>query len=181
MGRQTFNDGPAVDAPVAAVGSYSTTTITPLWAAARFTPIAANDARAGKIYCVRAGGIMTMSVNTATLTITPKYGTGGTSLGASPAQTLPVMSNIPWYLAAELVWYDIGASGANSHAVMSGALVTQGTIATAGAGTTVPFGSTAAVALDASILANLEFNTTLGGTTGSPSLQTLWAYIFSRN
>lgn len=181
MGRQLFGDGPAADPPVAAVGSYSTTTITAMWAAARFTPIFANDPRAGKVYCVRAGGIMTMSVNTATLTITPKYGTGGTSLGASAAQTLPVMTNIPWYICADLVWYDIGAAGANSHAVLSGFLATQGTIATAGAGTVVPFGSTAAVALDASILANIEINTTLGGTTGSPSIQTLWAYIFSRN
>src|SRR5690349_8383892 len=156
MGRQTFSDGPALDPPVAAVGAYSTTTITPLWPAARFTPIFANDPKAGKIYCVRAGGIMTMSVATCTLTITPKYGTGGTSLGASPAQTLASGTNIPWYLQAELVWYDIGAAGTNSHAVLSGTFNWQGTLATAGTGGVVTFGSTAAVALDATILANIE-------------------------
>lgn len=181
MGRQTFNDGPSQDPPVAAVGSYTTTTIAPLWPAARFTPIYANDPRAGKVYCVRAGGIITMSVNTCSLLITPKYGTGGTVLGAGPAQILPIMSSIPWYLAAECVFYDIGAAGANSHCVLSGVMSMQGTLATAGAGSNVVFGSTATVAVDASILANLEFNTTLGGTTGSPVMQTLWAYIFSRN
>lgn len=181
MGRQLFNDGPFIDPPVAAVGAYSTTTITPLWTMAQFTPIFANDPKAGKIYCVRAGGIITMSVNTCSLTITPKYGTGGVALGASPAQILPTMTNIPWYLQAELIFYAIGAAGTNSKAVLSGIFSTQGTIATAGAGTTIPFGSTAAVSVDATINAGVEINTTLGGTTGSPSLQTLWAYIFSRN
>lgn len=181
MGRQTF---PSLytDPPVAAVGAYSTTTIVPMWPAARYTPIFANDPKAGKVYRITAGGIITMSVNTCTLIITPKYGTGGVALGPSPAQLLPVMTNIPWRLSAELVWYDIGApGGANSHGVLSGVLLIQGTIATAGAGTVIPFGSTATVALDASILSNIEINTTLGGTTGAPSINTLFAFIQDLN
>lgn len=182
MGRQLFSDGPFVDPPVAAPGAYSTTTIAPMWPAASFTPVFANDPKAGKIYCVRAGGIITMSVATCTLLITPKYGTGGVVLGAGPSQLLPVMASIPWYLQAELVFRDIGApGGANSHAVLSGIMSMQGTIATAGTGSNVVFGSTASVAVDASILSNVEIDTTLGGTTGAPSIQTLWAYIFSRN
>lgn len=181
MGRQNFQEGPFVDPPVASIASYTTTTIAPLWPAATFTPIFANDAKAGKIYCVRAFGIITMSVNTATLIITPKYGTGGTSLGASPAQLLPVMSNIPWTLDAELIWRTIGAPGTNSSAVLVGKFCTQGTIATPGAGTVIPFGATLVTNLDASITSNLEFNTTLGGTTGSPSFQTHEAYVFARN
>jgi hypothetical protein len=43
------------------------------------------------------------------------------------------------------------------------------------------FGSTASVSVDATINANIEINTTLGGTTGAPSIQTLWAYLFSSN
>lgn len=182
MGRQLFQDGPFMNPPVAAVASYSTLTIAPLWPALQFSQIFANDPKAGKIYSVRAGGIITMSVNTATLVITPKYGVGGTSLGASPAQTLPVMSNIPWLLEADLVFYDIGLPGsATAHAVLSGCMMIQGTIATAGTGANIVFGSTAAVAVDASINAGLEFNTTIGGTTGAPSIQTLWAYLFARN
>jgi hypothetical protein len=181
MGRQLFNDGPFIDPPVTAPGAYSTTTIAPLWPAATFTPIFANDPKAGKIYCVRAGGIITMSVNTCSLLITPKYGTGGVVLGAGPAQILPIMTNIPWTLEADLVFRTIGAAGTNSTAVLTGKMSTQGTLATAGAGSVIPFGSTASVSVDATILSNLEFNTTLGGTTGSPSIQTLWAYIFSRN
>jgi hypothetical protein len=181
MGRQLFQDGPYIDPPVVSPASYTTITIAPLWPAAAWTPIFANDPKAGKIYCVRAGGIITMSVATCSLLITPKYGTGGVALGAGPAQLLPVMSNIPWYLQAELVFRSIGVAGANSTAVLSGFMAIQGTLATPGAGTIVSFGSTASVSVDATINANVEINTTLGGTTGSPSIQTLWAYLFSRN
>lgn len=181
MARQLFQDGPYIDPPVAAVAAYATTTIAPLWPAASFTPIYANDPKAGKIYCVRAGGIITTSNALTTLLITPKYGTGGVVLGAGPAQLLPLMTNIPWFLQAELVFYSIGAAGTNSRAVLSGVMLIQGTLATAGTGANVVFGSTAQVSIDATINANIEINTTLGGTTGTPSLQTLWAYSFSRN
>lgn len=181
MGRQLFQEGPFIDPPVTAPSSYTTTTIAPLWPAAVWTPIFANDPKAGKIYCVRAGGIITMSVNTCSMLITPKYGTGGVVLGAGPAQVLPVMSNIPWFLQAELVFRGIGAAGANSPCVLSGVMSIQGTLATPGTGSNIVFGSTASVNVDATILANLEFNTTLGGTVGSPVIQTFWAYIFARN
>jgi len=180
MGRQLFQDGPYIDPPITSPSAYSTTTIAPLWPAAAWTPIYANDPKAGKIYCVRAFGIITMSVATCTLLITPKYGTGGTSLGAGPAQLLPVMTNIGWTLDAELVFRVIGVSTAST-AVLVGKMCIQGTIATAGAGTIVPFGGSVVTNLDATINANIEINTTLGGTTGSPSIQTLEAYIFSRN
>src|SRR5260221_6860809 len=137
MGRQLFQAGPYIDPPVTAPGAYSITTIAPLWPAASFTPIFANDPKAGKIYCVRAGGIITMSVNTCSLLITPKYGTGGVALGAGPAQILPIMTNIPWYLQAELVFRSIGAAGTNSTSVLSGVMSIQGTLATAGAGSYV--------------------------------------------
>src|SRR5438034_517692 len=83
MGRQLFNDGPFVDTIIASPTANTTNTITPLWVAATWTPIFANDPKAGKIYCVRAGGIVTSGTAGSTMIITPKYGTGGTALGAS--------------------------------------------------------------------------------------------------
>lgn len=178
--RSLYNDGPFIDPPITAPSSYTTTTIVPLWPAASWTPIYANDPKAGKIYCVRAGGLITMSVNTCSLLITPKYGTGGTALGASGAQVLPVMSALPWELSAELVFSFIGVSTA-SKAFLSGTFRCQGTLATPGAGTVIAFGGTLVTNLDATINSNIEINTTLGGTTGSPVLQTIYAYIFARN
>jgi hypothetical protein len=97
--------------------------------------------------------------------------------GAAPARD----DEYPLVLQAELVFRTIGAAGTNSTAVLSGIMSIQGTLATAGSGTNIMFGSTASVSIDATINANIEINTTLGGTTGSPSIQTLWAYLFSRN
>lgn len=184
MGRQLFQDGPYIDPPSTPgtlPAAITPGSILPLWVASAFTPIYANDPKAGKIYCIRAGGVVTMSVNTATMIVTPKYGTGGTSFGASPAQLLPVMSAVPWVLDAELIFSKIGVSTAST-ALLIGKLCMQGTIATAGAGTVIPFGGlTSVTALDATINSNVEINVTLGGTVGTPSMQTLYAYIFSRN
>lgn len=178
MARQLFQDGPFVDPPVAAIGANATNTITPLWVAASFTPIFANDPKAGKIYCVRAGGIITSGTAGSTMIITPKYGTGGTALGASPAQAMPACTNIPWTLEADLVFRTIGAAGANSTCVLVGKFCMQGTIATNGAGTVIPFGGTVA-SVDATINSALEFNSTMSA--GSNSIQPQFAYIFSRN
>jgi len=178
MGRQLFQDGPFIDPPITAPAAYSTTTIVPLWPMASWTPIYANDAKAGKIYVVKAGGLITMSVATCTLVITPKCNT--VVMGASPAQLLPVMAALPWTLEAELVFTFIGVGGA-SKAFLSGKFCCQGTIATPGTGTVIPFGGTIVSTIDATALGGVEINTTLGGTTGAPSLQTIYAYIFSRN
>lgn len=179
MGRQIFADGPFVDTILVSPAAVTANTISPLWAAATWTPIFANDPKAGKIYCVRAGGIITSGTAGSTMIITPKYGTGGTVLGASPAQAMPACTNIPWTLEAELVWRIIGAPGTNSSAVLIGKFSMQGTIATNGTGTTVLFGGTLVTNLDASIVSNLEFNTTMSA--GSNSIQPHFAYIFSRN
>jgi hypothetical protein len=179
MGRQLFQDGPYVDTILVSPTANTTNTITPLWVAATYTPIFANDPKAGKIYCVRAGGIITSGTAGSTMIITPKYGTGGTALGASPAQAMPACTNIPWTLEADLVWRIIGAPGTNSSAVLIGKFCMQGTIATNGAGTVIPFGATLPTNLDASINSNIEINTTMSA--GSNSIQPHFAYIFSRN
>src|SRR3954469_18052274 len=165
MARQVFQDGPYVDPIVTAPSPNTTTTIIPLWVAAQYTPIFANDPKAGKIYCVRAGGTISQSAATNTLIITPKYGTGGTTLGASPAQTMPITSVIPWYLAFDLVFRTIGAAGANSLVMGTGCFWAQGTIATAGTGVVIPFGGALATSVDATINSCIEINATWSGGT----------------
>jgi len=164
---------------VASPVANTTNTIVPLWVAATWTPIFANDPKAGKIYCVRAGGIITSGTAGSTMIITPKYGTGGTALGASPAQQMPACTNIPWFLQAEMIWRTIGAPGTNSSAVLIGTFCMQGVLATNGSGCTIPFGATLPVNLDASINSCIEINSTMSA--GSNSIQPHFAYIFSRN
>src|SRR6266576_1977853 len=79
--RPQYADGPYIDPPIANLTTLSSTSIEDLWAGITFTPIFANDAKAGKIYCVRAGG--TISLTGGTAIITPQWGPAGTTLGVS--------------------------------------------------------------------------------------------------
>ncbi len=185
MAVQRFQAGPIADVPLAPgtlPAQITPGAILPMWVAAAYTPYPAGDARVGKVYGIKAGGVCTMSVNTCTFVITPKFGTGGTSFGASAAQTLPVMTAQPWTLEAELIWNKVGPPGANSQVYLAGKMCMQGTIATPGAGTIITFGGlTTLTTVDASLGSQIEFNVTAGGTVGAPTLITHFAYIFDRN
>src|SRR6266704_6015954 len=101
MARQYFGDGPFIDPPVAPLATLSATTIEDLWPGITFTPIFANDAKAGKIYCVRAGG--TISLTGGTAIITPQWGPAGTTLGVSLTVGTVTCAIAAWYLAFDLV------------------------------------------------------------------------------
>jgi hypothetical protein len=180
MGRQLFQDGPYVDTMVASPSAYTAITATAMWVATQYTPIFANDAKANKIYCVHAGGIMTAATAT-TLIITPSYTTNTIALGPSLTQTIPatIAAGTVWLLTAELVWRVIGAPGQNSSAVLIGKFEAGGAAATAASSIEIPFGATLAVNLDASVNSALQFTTTFGA--GTCSIQPHFAYIFSRN
>jgi hypothetical protein len=71
MARQYLQDGPYIDPPVTSPLSADTaTTALAMWSGAQFTPLFANDAKAGKIYVVEAGGLITTAA-TGALTIAP--------------------------------------------------------------------------------------------------------------
>src|SRR5437762_5022986 len=120
QGRQLFNDGPYIDAPTAAIGALSSTSIEDCWPGITWTPIFANDAKAGKIYCVRAGG--TISLTGGTGIITPQWGPAGTTLGVSLTQGTVTIAITAWYLAFDLLVQSVGAAGANSKVIGTGFL-----------------------------------------------------------
>ena len=162
MGRQYFQDGPYIDPQVANGSPLTATTAEALWIAATFTPIFANDPKAGKIYCIRAGGIISTAATASTLTLIPQYGVlGGTTLGTSVAQTVPAsLTNQPWFLCFDLVFRTIGAAGTNSTCIGTGSFVSAGTAATAGNAFALSFGGTSA-AVDATINSGITFSKTL--------------------
>ncbi len=176
MGRQLFQDGPYIDPPVANLGTLTGTTIEDIWAGITWTPIFANDAKAGKIYCVRAGG--TISLTGGTAIITPQWGPAGTTLGASLTVGTVTCTIAAWYLAFDLTFRTIGAAGANSTCVGSGYLVINGGV---GSGTANPnmivFGGTPA-SVDSTINGNITIRKTLSTTN---SMIPQWVSIFSRN
>jgi hypothetical protein len=163
MSRQYFADVIA-DPPTANLTAVVATVETGLWNVAQFTPIGGGDARDRKIYRVCAGGIWSTAAGAATLIITPRFGTttGGITLGASGAQTVPVsLVNVPWSMEFTLVVRSVGAPGGNSTIVGTGFFRTQGTLATAGSGMIVSFGGTVVTTADLSVAGGVFIGWTL--------------------
>lgn len=178
--RQVFNDGPFIDTHVASGTALVSTSAEALWIAATFTPIFANDPKAGKIYVVEAGGILS-TAGSGTLILIPQYGVlGGTTLGTSQTVTMPInMTNVAWYLRFTLVFRVIGAAGANSTCIGTGYLATAPFTSAPAAGLScvIPFGGTSA-SVDATINSGITISKALS-VAGSVTVQ--YAYIFSRN
>ena len=146
MSRQYFADTLS-EPPVVNLTAIVATTETALWDPTLYSPIAGNDCRPGKIYRVIAGGIITTAA-TGTLTITPRFGltTGGVTMGASGAQTVPAsLTNVAWELSMTVVCRTTGAAGSATGTVIgTGTFSMAGTLATAGSGMNVNFGGTSA-------------------------------------
>jgi hypothetical protein len=148
MSRQYFEDL-IIDPPTANLAAVVATTETGLWNVAQFSPIHAFDSYkgVGKVFRLMAGGIFSTSASASTLTITPRVGTttGGITLGASIAQTVPAsLTNEPWFMHAVFVVRTLGAPGANSTMIGTGTFQGGGAAATAASNTSVAFGGTSA-------------------------------------
>jgi hypothetical protein len=176
MGRQLFGEGPYVDSPIANLATLTSTSIEDIWAGITWTPIYANDAKAAKVYCVRAGG--TISLTGGTMIITPQWGPAGTTLGVSLTQGTVTIAITSWRLEFDLVFRVIGAAGANSTCIGTGLLAMGGGV---GSGTANPnvitFGGTSA-SVDSTINGNVTIRKT-ASTTNSMIPQ--YVYIFARN
>jgi hypothetical protein len=180
MGRQLFTDGPFMDPQVANGAALVLTSAEALWLASQYTPIFANDPKAGKIYVMEAGGIMSTGAS-GTLILIPQYGAiGGTTLGTSQTVTVPInMTAVPWYLRFTLVFRTIGAAGANSTCIGTGTFTTAPFTSAPAAGLScvIPFGGTSAT-VDATINSGITISKTL---SVAGSVTTQYAYIRSLN
>lgn len=180
MARQYLQDGPYIDPPVTSpLAADVTTTAIAMWSGAQFTPLFANDAKAGKVYVIEAGGLITTAA-TGALTVSPGLGTTapGTTLGTSVAQTVPAsVTAAAWYLRSTWVVRTIGAAGANSTIIGNGLLQAGGIAATASTSLDIAFGGTSC-AFDATVNNFFTFTKTL---SVAGSFTTLWCYINAVN
>lgn len=179
MSRQYFQDLLA-EPPIANLTAVTATTETILWNVSRYTPIAANDARAGKIYKVTAGGIMSFAA-TGTLIITPRFGlTVGAGITMGPnvvAVTTPGATTAhPWTLEMNCIVRTIGDPGVNSTVIGTGWFIT-GTPGAAGAAVAVSFGGTSAT-VDVSIATGICIGWTL---SVAGTVTPMYAFIQSLN
>jgi hypothetical protein len=197
MARQYFNSQSA-DSSIVAASITPTTVKTFIFTQAQanqFFPLpsglGASAPFAGQVFRFAMGGLITTPA-TGTLIIDPSHGpgtnttSGGTSLGQSPAQTVTAsLSNIPWRMEGELVYRSISSASTTSTAWLTGIFTSQGTLATAGGGWGIPFGSTAAVSVDTSGLGGsdkfgaLNFYVTFSVTGATISAQ--WTSMQSLN
>lgn len=157
--RQGFQGGPYIDPPVANLATLSATTIEDIWPGITWTPVFANDAKASKIYQVRAFG--TISLTGGTGIITPQWGPAGTTLGVSLTVGTVTAAIAAWYLQFDLVFRVIGAAGANSTCMGAGFLLFNGGVVSGTANPNhIVFGGTSA-AVDSTINGNITIRKTL--------------------
>lgn len=121
--------------------AVTATSETALWTpSATLGGIPAWDCKPGKLYCLRAGGIITTT--TANATITPRFGTttGGVAMGASAAIALTAsQTNVPWSMTANMFIRSTGNAASTVTAVMTGNF-TMGTMSMNFGGTTITTG-----------------------------------------
>jgi hypothetical protein len=180
VGRQLFRDGPYIDPNVANLTTLTSSSIEDIWSGVIWTPIFANDAKAGKVYHVRAGG--TISLTGGTAIITPGIGTAspGTTLGVSLTVGTVTVAIAAWYLAFDLVIRVIDPAGSTaSTCVGTGYLAINGGT---GSGTANPnlivFGGTPMTALNATVNNCITIRKTLSTTN---SMIPQFVYITSGN
>jgi hypothetical protein len=171
MARQYFN-AQQVDSLVVAASITPTTTRTVLFSVTQaplYFPIGngASAPSAGQVFRFAMGGLIT-TPTTGTLIIDPLMGltTAGTSMGVSPAQTVPstALTNAAWRLEGDLIFRSISPTATTSTVWCCGTFSSQGVLATAGSAFVIPFSSAAAVSVD---------------TTGTGSANTFGALNFA--
>lgn len=171
MGRQLFQEGPYIDPPVANLTTLTATTIEDLWPGITWTPIFANEAKAGRIYIVEAGG--TISLTGGTGIITPQWGPAGTTLGVSLTVGTVTATIAAWYLRFVLAFRVIGAAGANSTCIGTGFIAFNGGVVSGTANPNmITFGGTSA-SVDTTINGNVTIRKTLSATN---SVIPQWVY-----
>lgn len=159
MDRQQFVGGPYIDPPVANLTTLTATTIEDLWPGITWTPIFANEAKAGRIYCVRAGG--TISLTGGTGIITPQWGPAGTTLGVSLTVGTVTAAIAAWWLQFDLCFRVIGAAGANTTCIGTGLMAFNGGVVSGTANPNlIVFGGTSA-SVDSTINGNVTIRKTL--------------------
>jgi hypothetical protein len=183
-GRQGFMSMDVNDFPPTSFSAVTASaTETNLWTPAIWTPIPANDMRAGKIYNVKFGGIFTSTGTQGVLTFTARCGQSATpssnvSLGASNATAPPAsLTNAPFYGEFTLGIRSLGLAASGATGVGHGFVHVQG----AAAATAIDylFGGTVPTSLDNTTATGLIVSLTIS--VASQSYQCQWVAMMSLN
>lgn len=158
-------------------------TETNLWTPAIWSPIPANDMRAGKCYKVSFGGVYTSTGTQGVLTFTPRAGQSSTpasnvTLGASNA-TAPAasLSGQAWYGEFTMGIRSLGLAAAGATATGNGFVLVQG--AAAATGINYVMGGAVPTTVDNTAASGLIVSLTIS--VASQSYQANWVVMQSLN
>lgn len=173
MSRQYFAD--TLIEPVNADFATITATTETVLVDPKFTPIQANEPRAGKVYELLIGGTVTTGT-AGTLIITVRHALTATTpiLATSATQNyVPSITTAPFLFRGYLIYRSIGLfGGTNSTAIFTGEWHSGGAVATAASETAVSVGTVgAAIAVDTSVATGLWVGVTF---SVAPSVIPKW-------
>ena len=164
----------------------TTTSETGLWTPNIWTPIPANDARAGKAYKVSFGGVLGTSSSAPTAAWTPRWTQStavppsGTSLGASTAVTMTAsLSAVPWYGEFTMGWRTLGLAASGGTATGNGFIVIGDLTTTAAKVQSI--GGTAASSVDQTTAQGLLVSITWGTSQANNTATCQWVLLQSLN
>jgi hypothetical protein len=185
VSRQYFAGLDVTDSPPAShTAVANTTTRTNLWAQTLWTPVAANDPRAGKIYKLACGGII-QTTATPTIVFNFTWGTSATpssniALGASTTFTLgTIPASSPWYGEFTLTFRSLGIAAAGATATGNGFVTVPG--AAGAIGQIVPCGGTVVTTIDQTIAGAMVLDVTWSAASASNTITAQWSYIQTLN
>jgi hypothetical protein len=144
--------------------AITATSETVMWPVASFTQIPALSAWPDQEWELIAYGIYSTSTS-GTLTLTPRYGTtsGGTALGTSIAQTVPVsLTNEGWFMHGSLDFVTVNNSAATQSTCTFGGLFdASGVAGTAASSCVIAMSSASPVTVDTTSAQGLYMGWTL--------------------
>lgn len=184
MGKQSFVSSDVSDFPPAShTPVANTVTRTNLWVPAIWTPIPALDPRAGKMYQLRCGGIIS-TTGTPTIIFNPTFGSSVTpgsnvALGATTTFTLGTVTTSAWYAEFIVGFRQIGVAASGSTATGNGFVVVSG--AAGAVSQCVAMGSTVPTTIDQTTTQGMCLDVTWGAASASNTITAQWTSIQSIN
>ena len=185
MARQGFTSADVVDFPPASFAAVANTvTRTNLWTPAIWTSIPAFDMRAGKMYRMTAGGIIS-TTGAPTVIFNPTFGQSTTpatniALGASTTTATGTgLANASWFVDFVLGCRQIGVAASTATITGNGSIQIGGPAATASIG--LALGGTVVTTADQTTAQGLCLDITWGTASASNTITCQWANVRSLN
>jgi len=182
MGRQLFADA-YLEFPPADVATVNThTAATNLWDPALWSSIPAFETRAGKMWELRAGGLMG-TTGTPTLIVQPRWGiavaASNITFGASNTFTMPTLTATSWQMFCHIGCRSIGVTAATATLTANGQMNIKGVAAAVDVD--LSFGGVTITTGPWNVATGVSFDATWSASSASNTFTTKWVMLRALN